>query len=83
MAKKLQDRVAAYLIEAKGFLEIPSTSQKYRKFMNPLKKGQFYFLGKSGAVRVGRTVSNSISLTLQVHATLQAWERKNKNEKQN
>jgi len=59
---KLQDRLARYLIEGKGFQEVPSSSRKYRKFMNPLRKEQFHFVGKNGAVRVGRTITDSISM---------------------
>jgi len=72
---KLQDRVARYLIEAKGFQEIPSTSRKYRKFMDPLNKGHFHFLGRNGAVRIGRTISGSRSLTAVVVRLMKVWER--------
>lgn len=46
-------------------IELPSTSRKYRKFTHP-DMGRFYFVGKSGALRVGRSIADSISLTTSV-----------------
>lgn len=55
-----QEVICTKLIE-KGLKEVrnPSTS-KYRVFDR--KDGTFYFVGKNGALRTGRNVSESISL---------------------
>lgn len=56
-----QQTVAEYLL-LNGCTEIvPSKSYKYRQFETP--KGNTYWLGRQGAVRKGRAVSKSISLT--------------------
>jgi len=50
----------------------PSKS-RYRLFV---KGDRRYHVGKAGAVRAGRTASNSISLTGSVHANMKLWEYK-------
>ena len=70
--KTLTDRVIRFLTEGLKFVERPSKS-KYRLFV----KGEHqYHVGKAGAVRAGRTVSNSVSLTGSVHANMKLWEYK-------
>lgn len=64
MAKKtLAERIVDLMLE-KGFIEIvPSKSKKYRQFSDPDAPGSFYWLGKMGAVRRGKTSTNSISVS--------------------
>lgn len=42
--------------------EVKGKTSKYRVFDR--KNGQFYFVGKNGALRTGKSVSDSISLTV-------------------
>lgn len=56
-----QEQYAAALVK-RGFKEIESPSRKYRAFRPPTASGMLYFLGKSGAVRSGRTVSTSFAI---------------------
>ena len=51
-------RIAEYLT-AHGYLEMTSTSRKYRKFS---KGSVTLWLGKCGALREGRTSSNSVPI---------------------
>ena len=46
-----------------GSVELTSPSCKYRKFSNPTPQpeARFYWIGKNGALRFGRTVSDSTS----------------------
>jgi hypothetical protein len=60
MKQTLQEKYAAALI-ARGCTEvIPSRSRKYRTFNRA--KGGFYFLGASGAIRIGHRSSHSIAV---------------------
>lgn len=45
-----------------GCKEVASKSRKYRQFKRP-NFDNYYFVGRHGALRVGKTVSNSVSLT--------------------
>lgn len=58
----LQDRLAA-MLTAKGYIEVKSSSRKYRQFKasNPEDR-MFYFIGKMGALRRGPNVSSSHSI---------------------
>ena len=59
---KKTERIIEYFI-SKGAKEVlPSKSRKYRQFTSLLGK-TFIWIGKAGAVRVGKTSSNSISIT--------------------
>lgn len=53
-------------LERANYTEFDPTS-KYRKFG---KDGAFYFVGKSGALRIGTTVGKSLSLTHKVDKVL-------------
>lgn len=46
-----------------GAVEVKSRSAKYRTFIDPRCNGRFIFVGKKGAVRVGRTSSKSVPLS--------------------
>lgn len=50
------------MLEAKGCRPVRSTSVKYLKFTRP-GSDTFYWVGKNGALRAGKTVADSISLT--------------------
>ncbi len=52
---------------SKGYKEIQSNSKKYRKFTHT-KPDRFFFVGKHGALRVGRNISESISITDRIQA---------------
>lgn len=70
--KTLTDRVVRFLVEGLAMQEVSSRS-KYRQFV---KDGRLYFVGKNGAVRAGKSASDSVSLTDQVHANMKMWEDK-------
>lgn len=58
-----QETIVAYLTQA-GCREVVSRSRKYRQFTTrPKPTGKFYFVGRQGAIRKGRSVFSSISLT--------------------
>lgn len=40
---------------------VPSGSKRYRKFTSPVRDDRFYWVGKNGALRFGRTVTYSTS----------------------
>lgn len=42
-----------------GWVEQESSSRKYRKFLNPKNPSTFYWIGKAGAIRVGRIASET------------------------
>lgn len=68
MKKTLADKVIDFLIE-KGMKEVPSKSRKYRTF-SPPNRDDFYFVGKKGAVRVGKTSSKSFSISDKIHSLI-------------
>jgi len=72
--KTLQDRVVHFLTEALHYHEVPSNSRKYRKFEKG-GKSSYFFVGRNGAVRAGKSISNSISLTSFAHRQMEAWEK--------
>lgn len=57
-----QETIVQYLTQA-GCREVKSVSRKYRQFTTPKRPGIFYYIGRQGAVRRGRSVSSSVSLT--------------------
>lgn len=72
--KKLVDRVIRYLEEGLHYKEATSKS-RYRQFNRPDLDP--YFVGSNGAVRFGRSASDSQSLTKLVHARMELWEKTN------
>lgn len=58
---KLQDKFAESL-KSEGFVEVKGRSSKYRVFSKSGKE-ENYYLGKNGAVRKGKNIADSISLT--------------------
>lgn len=59
---KKSEKIINYLIE-NGCKEVKTTSSKYRKFSLPKFPDIFYFVGKNGALRKGKNISESFSLT--------------------
>lgn len=57
-----RERVIAVL-QAEGSREVPSKSRKYRQFTSD-DPNQYYWVGKCGACRYGRTVTGSIPLNM-------------------
>lgn len=72
--KTLTDRVVRFLIEGLSKTEMPSKN-RYRKFSSS-RPETFYWVGNVGAIRVGKNISNSFSLTAKVHANMKIWESK-------
>jgi hypothetical protein len=58
---RIEAQLAAALV-ARGFKEVQSTSRKYRAFQRDNAEGKLYFVGKSGALRIGRNATDSTSL---------------------
>ena len=58
--KKLREMVIEAIVK-RGATAVPSRTRKYMTFSRPADE-QFYFVGHNGALRVGRSASNSISL---------------------
>jgi len=56
-----REKVIEFL-KQRGCKEVESKSGKYKKFSRPTRK-DFYFVGRNGALRVGKNASQSISLT--------------------
>jgi len=57
------DKVIAFLL-SKGMVEVvPSGSRKYRKFASPNHDKGFYWVGKAGAIRIGKTSTGSRSIS--------------------
>ena len=61
MAKPTRREKIIELLEGRGYTQAPCTSRKYTKLTKPMK--QPYWIGKNGAVRSGRTIASSISMT--------------------
>lgn len=62
-----QELLVEYLTQICGAREVKSRSRKYRQFKSRKHPGKFYFLGRNGAVRLGKSVSSSVSLTAFVN----------------
>lgn len=76
--KTLTDRVVRFLVEGLKYREVSSRS-KYRQFAKfdpETNSARNYFVGKAGAVRSGKSASDSISITDRVHANMKLWETK-------
>ena len=72
--KTLTDRVIRFLTVGLHKQEFPSKN-RYRKFTGSSDES-FYWVGKAGAVRAGKSPSNSISLTDRIRANMNLWEKK-------
>ena len=56
-----RERIVKFLLE-KGCIEVVCRSKKYRQFLRP-GRSDYYFVGRNGALRAGKNISESISLT--------------------
>jgi len=65
---KKSDAVVKCLL-GRNFKEISSKSRKYRTFESP--SGKLYFVGRSGALRTGKSSSDSISITSSINRILE------------
>ena len=68
------------ILKDNGSQELDSPSSKYRKFSNPVPQpgARFYWIGKNGALRFGRTVSESTSRENTKAVLLRKWDEKHK-----
>ena len=62
MAKKRQEIVIEELLK-RGSKELKSDGKKYRKFTHPNRDNEFYWVGDRGALRVGKTLKASFSIS--------------------
>jgi len=62
MAKETRAEYLVRILKNHGWREIRSKSRKYRTFEHPDYPYK-YFVGKHGALRRGKNVSSSISVT--------------------
>lgn len=69
MSKTLQERFIEALIK-RGNTIVPSKSRKYTVVTRNHKPGTFYFVGKSGAVRIGRASTKSVPVGPKFKAQL-------------
>ena len=64
MSKKTKrDVIIDALVNENGCVEIDCKSSKYRQFERPGIDDSYLFVGRNGAVRVGRVATKSQSLT--------------------
>lgn len=63
-----QESISSQLLDL-GFQEQDTRSRKYRVFSRPETKN--LYIGKAGAIRYGHTISDSMSMTPRIIATLQ------------
>jgi len=80
MAKRTMQELVIATMKHEGFREvIPSPSRKYRLLTGQAGtaySGRKYWVGRMGAVRVGNTISDSISVT-------DSWQRQARRFEQN
>jgi len=62
-----QEEIARALIDANA-VEEPGASRKYRRFRDP--SGAFWFVGRAGAIRRGKTIAGSVSYTSRAEQVL-------------
>ncbi len=70
MAKTLRERYVEALM-LKGCIEVNSRSRKYITFIRDAGLG-YYFVGKSGSLRMGGTVTGSVPCSARFKAELLA-----------
>jgi len=69
MALTQRECIAASL-QSFGYVSVPTRSNKYMAFATPAAPTQIYFIGKSGGLRYGRNVSESVSV---LETTRKRW----------
>jgi hypothetical protein len=63
MPKLTQTQAIINALLKRGYTEVSDTSRKYRAFVRPSDTEVMHiFIGKAGAVRRGRNITNSVSL---------------------
>jgi hypothetical protein len=62
MPKMTQSNALVAALVKRGLVEQAGTSRKYRTFGGGKDPNRLYFVGKSGALRVGRNATDSTSL---------------------
>lgn len=74
---RIEDKLVE-ILKDKGCEEVNSPSSKYRKFTCPTAgpDPRFYWVGKLGALRFGKTVTSSTSRARLVPTLLKAWDAK-------
>jgi hypothetical protein len=82
MGKKLLkwERIVRYLENGMGLKRVPTQSKKYMAYERKDRPGVYYFVGKAGALRTGKTASDSLSLSLFADyfwKNLERWEEEN------
>ena len=74
--KTLTDRVVRFLVDGLKMQEQEAFYRsKYRLFISK-HTNRRYFIGKAGAIRAGRTVSDSVSITTEFHVNMMMWEKR-------
>jgi len=81
------EKIIKYLTENLGAEELPSYNRNYRKYSNPLPDSDysdsiisrmngeelFFWVGVRGAVRKGRNISSSMSVTEEIFKKADAY----------
>lgn len=77
MAKKMtkRDRMIRFFTEGLNKKEVNKTTGGKIKFTGR-EAGHFYFVTRGGAVRSGRTIGESVSITRLVEKNMKLWEEK-------
>lgn len=70
--KLLKWERAKRYFESNGWVEVDPTS-RFRKFA---KDGLFMFIGKSGAIRKGKSVTDSLDMAGAYWKIIEQWEQK-------
>lgn len=63
MKKQTKSEKIIAALEVFGCKRVEGRTNKYVQLARPNKPGHFYFVGRNGSLREGRTVSSSFSLT--------------------
>ena len=69
------EAIIKYLTEERRMIEVTSPSRKRRKFVgkSPTGKTVTFWIGRKGGVRVGNTISASVSITSVIKASTIIW----------
>jgi len=71
--KTIQDKMSRFLEMNYSAIEEQRTSVKYKKY---LVGDNILYVGKNGAVRVGKSISSSLSITGKMKRNLEIWEQR-------
>lgn len=70
MAKQTLQQQYIAALQGRGCKIVPALTRKYVVLTRPLKPGTFYYVGSSGALRVGRIATRTLPVSEQFKATL-------------